>query len=104
VQIGRRHRDLADGDAEVGDGVLHGVGDGGGAGDGAALAHALTFMSSPVGDAVVAGAGAGAITGTVLNWSGQQRFERARVACMESRGYTVVQPEQAQVPPATMKP
>jgi len=58
-----------------------------------------TFMSSPVGDAVVAGAGAGAITGTVLNWSGQQRFERAWVACMESRGYTVVQPEQAQVPP-----
>src|SRR6185369_9875323 len=31
----------ADGDAEVGDGVLHRVGDGGGAGDGAAFAHAL---------------------------------------------------------------
>jgi hypothetical protein len=60
-----------------------------------------TFMSSPAGEAVVAGAGAGAITGTVLSWSGQQRFERAWVACMESRGYTIARPgEQARIPPA----
>ena len=40
-QAGRRDRHLADGDAEVGDRVLDRVGDGGGAGDGAALADAL---------------------------------------------------------------
>jgi hypothetical protein len=60
-----------------------------------------TFMSSPVGDAIVAGAGAGAITGTVLSWSGQQRFERAWIACMTSHGYTIMRsPEQSRVPPA----
>jgi hypothetical protein len=61
-----------------------------------------TFISSPVGEAMVAGAGAGAITGTVLSWSGQTRFERAWMACMQSRGYTIVQPAaQAQIPPTT---
>jgi hypothetical protein len=59
-----------------------------------------TFMSSPIGEAMVAGAGAGVITGTLLNWSGQPRFERAWMTCMESRGYTIVPPErQVQIPP-----
>jgi hypothetical protein len=49
-----------------------------------------TFISSPIGEAIVAGAGAGAITGTMLSWSGQPRFERAWIACMESRGYTIL--------------
>jgi hypothetical protein len=49
-----------------------------------------TLMSSPIGEAVVAGAGAGAIAGTLLSLSGQTRFERAWMACMESRGYTIV--------------
>jgi hypothetical protein len=49
-----------------------------------------TLMSSPIGEALVAGAGAGAITGTMLSWSGQERFERAFMVCMESRGYTIV--------------
>ena len=52
-----------------------------------------SFVASPVGDAIIAGAGAGAITGTLLSWSGQPRFERAWVACMEARGYTIVRPE-----------
>jgi hypothetical protein len=59
-----------------------------------------TFMSSPVGDAIVAGAGAGAITGTVLSLSGQPRFERAWIACMEAHRYTIVPPEgQARILP-----
>ena len=49
-----------------------------------------TFISSPIGEAIVAGAGAGAITGTMLSLSGQPRFERAWIACMESRGYTIL--------------
>jgi hypothetical protein len=49
-----------------------------------------TFISSPIGEAIVAGAGAGAITGTMLSLSGQPRFERAWIVCMESRGYTIV--------------
>lgn len=52
-----------------------------------------TLMSSPIGEAMVAGAGAGAITGTMLSLSGQERFERAWMACMESRGYTIVSRE-----------
>jgi hypothetical protein len=63
-----------------------------------------TLMSSPAGEAMVAGAGAGAITGTALSWSGQQRFERTWMACMESRGYTVVQPQENAEPLQTMKP
>jgi len=63
------------------------------------------FMASPVGDAIVAGAGAGAITGTVLSWSGQQRFERAWIACMQAHGYTIVRTEEhAPNPPPALTP
>jgi hypothetical protein len=58
-----------------------------------------TFISSPAGQAVVAGAGAGALTGTVLSWSGQKRFEQAWATCMESHGYAVAGPgEHVQAP------
>jgi hypothetical protein len=63
-----------------------------------------TLMSSPAGEAMVAGAGAGAITGTALSWSGQERFERVWAACMESRGYAIARPEQAVESPPTPKP
>lgn len=46
-------------------------------------------VSSQASEGLIAGAGAGGITGTALSWSGQPRFERAWAACMESRGYTV---------------
>ncbi len=57
-----------------------------------------TFISSPVGEAIVAGAGAGAITGTVLSWSGQERYERAWMACMEAHGYTIMRRAEETIP------
>ena len=73
------------------------------AASGGATVTGPSFMASPLGDAVVAGAGAGAITGTALSWSGQTRFERVWMACMESRGYTVVATDRpAQSAPAPM--
>lgn len=45
--------------------------------------------SSETSYGVIAGAGAGAIVGTVESWSGQERFERAWIACMEAHGYAV---------------
>jgi hypothetical protein len=41
-------------------------------------------------DGLIAGSGAGAIAGGALSVNGRTRFERAYVACMESRGYRVV--------------
>jgi hypothetical protein len=73
------------------------------AGAGANVSGA-TFMSSPAGEAVVAGAGAGAITGTFLSWSGQTRFERMWVTCMESRGYTIVPADEHGRIPSTRGP
>jgi hypothetical protein len=74
------------------------------AGSAGAAVTGPTFIASPLGEAMVAGAGAGAITGTILSWSGQTRFERAWIACMEARGYSLARAggqEQAQgtVPP-----
>jgi hypothetical protein len=75
------------------------------AGGAGATVTGPSFMSSPVGDAMVAGAGAGAITGTVLSWSGQPRFERSWIACMEAHGYTIVRSaEQASNPPPALTP
>jgi len=45
--------------------------------------------SSEISSGVIAGAGAGGIVGTVESWSGQERFERAWVACMDAHGYAV---------------
>jgi len=41
-------------------------------------------------EGLIAGAGAGAIAGGALGLDGRGRFERAYVACMQSRGYRVV--------------
>ncbi len=61
---------------------------------GAAVGGLITGLpasvSSQASEGLIAGAGAGGITGTALSWSGQTRFERAWAACMESRGYTIV--------------
>lgn len=61
---------------------------------GAAVGGLITGLpaavSSQASEGLIAGAGAGGITGTVQSWSGQRRFERGWVACMESRGYAVV--------------
>ncbi|HYB43353.1 MAG TPA: hypothetical protein VEL75_16355 [Candidatus Methylomirabilis sp.] len=47
-------------------------------------------LSCEITDGVIAGSGAGAIVGTIESWSGQERFERAWIACMEAHGYAVV--------------
>lgn len=61
---------------------------------GAAVGGLVTGLpASTVSDAsegLIAGAGAGGIAGGVVGIHGRSRFEREWVACMESRGYTVV--------------
>jgi len=51
-----------------------------------------TAMSATAGDGLIAGSGAGVIAGSVLGIGGRSRFERAWIACMESRGYAIVAP------------
>ena len=46
-------------------------------------------VSAATSEGVIAGAGAGAITGTAVSWTGQPRFERGWVACMEAKGYAI---------------
>ena len=41
-------------------------------------------------EGLIAGAGAGGIAGGAVSIHGRSRFEREWIACMESRGYTVV--------------
>jgi hypothetical protein len=41
-------------------------------------------------DGLIAGASAGSVGGGAISVNGRTRFERAYVACMESRGYRVV--------------
>lgn len=41
-------------------------------------------------EGLIAGAGAGGIAGGAVSVHGRSRFEREWVACMESRGYTIV--------------
>jgi hypothetical protein len=41
-------------------------------------------------EGLIAGAGAGGIAGGAISVSGRSRFKREWIACMESRGYTVV--------------
>jgi len=70
---------------------------------GAALGGLVTGLpasvSSQASEGLIAGAGAGGITGGIRSWSGQTRFERTWVACMEARGYAVTPgapPEQSE--------
>ena len=64
------------------------------AASGAALGGFVTGFPATIGAetswGVVAGAGAGTLAGGAVSWSGSSRFERAWIACMESRGYHVV--------------
>ena len=62
---------------------------------GAALGGFLTGLpttvaSSTASEGLIAGAGAGGIAGGAISVSGQPRFEREWIACMESRGYRIV--------------
>ena len=50
---------------------------------------------SSASDGLIAGSGAGVIAGGVLGIGGRSRFERAWIACMESRGYAIVAPSGA---------
>jgi hypothetical protein len=45
---------------------------------------------SDASEGLIAGAGAGGIAGGAVSIHGRSRFEREWIACMESRGYTVV--------------
>jgi hypothetical protein len=60
---------------------------------GAAVGGLVTGLpastASQASEGLIAGAGAGGITGTLLSASGQARFERAWVACMTAHGYEV---------------
>jgi hypothetical protein len=61
---------------------------------GAALGGFLTGLpastASTASEGLIAGAGAGGIAGGAVSVTGQPRFEREWVACMESRGYRIV--------------
>lgn len=61
---------------------------------GAAVGGLLTGFPGTVAgtasDGLIAGAGAGGIAGSALSVNGRSRFERAWIACMESRGYRIV--------------
>jgi hypothetical protein len=60
--------------------------------------------SSEISGGVIAGAGAGGIVGTVESWSGQERFERAWVACMEAHGYALTHEVAAAGAPSSPAP
>jgi hypothetical protein len=62
----------------------------GGAAVGGVLTGLPASTSSTASEGLIAGAGAGGIAGGVLGIGARSRFERAWVACMESRGYRVV--------------
>jgi hypothetical protein len=64
---------------------------------GAAVGGVATGFSPATGvssasEGLIAGSGAGVIAGGVLGIGGRSRFERAWIACMESRGYAIVAP------------
>jgi len=75
---------------------------------GAAVGGLITGLpasvSSQASEGLIAGAGAGGITGNALSWSGQTRFERAWAACMESRGYTVAPRDEGEQSGSAPKP
>lgn len=67
---------------------------------GAAVGGLATGFSPATGvssasEGLIAGSGAGVIAGGVLSIGGRSRFERAWIACMESRGYAIVAPSGA---------
>ncbi|MEX2224555.1 MAG: hypothetical protein WEG40_22450 [Candidatus Rokuibacteriota bacterium] len=54
-----------------------------------------TSVASTASEGLIAGAGAGGIAGGAISVGGPSRFERAWIACMESRGYRLVAPPAA---------
>jgi hypothetical protein len=62
----------------------------GGAAVGGLVTGLPVSTESTATDGLIAGSGAGAIAGGALSVNARGRFERAYVACMESRGYRVV--------------
>jgi hypothetical protein len=63
-----------------------------------------TVTTSTASEGLIAGAGAGGIVGTIESWSGQTRFERVWVDCMESRGYTIASRGKAERRPSAPEP
>jgi hypothetical protein len=62
----------------------------GGAAVGGLVTGLPASTASTASDGVIAGSGAGGIAGGGLSVGARSRFERAWIACMESRGYRVV--------------
>lgn len=48
-----------------------------------------TSVASTASDGLIAGASAGGVTGALVGFGSEARFERAWVACMEAHGYAV---------------
>ena len=68
------------------------LGAGGAAVGGVASGFSSAAGVSSASEGLIAGSGAGVIAGGVLGIGGRSRFERAWIACMESRGYAIVAP------------
>ena len=59
---------------------------------GVAIGLSPATATGSASEGLIAGSGAGVIAGGVLGIGGRSRFERAWIACMESRGYAIVAP------------
>jgi len=62
---------------------------------GVAIGLSPATATGSASEGLIAGSGAGVIAGGVLGIGGRSRFERAWIACMESRGYAIVAPSGA---------
>jgi len=71
------------------------LGAGGAAVGGVASGFSPAAGVSSASEGLIAGSGAGVVAGGVLGIGGRSRFERAWIACMESRGYAIVAPSGA---------
>jgi hypothetical protein len=76
---------------------------------GAALGGSITgiprTIQGPATEGLIAGAGAGAIAGSVHGWTTRRdKFEQGFIQCMEARGYMLVQKAQPAQPAAAPDP
>ena len=71
------------------------LGAGGAAVGGVASGFSPAAGVSSASEGLIAGSSAGVVAGGVLGIGGRSRFERAWIACMESRGYAIVAPSGA---------
>jgi hypothetical protein len=67
----------------------------GGAAVGGLVTGLPVSTESTATEGLIAGAGAGGLAGGGISLSARSRFERAWIACMESRGYAIVAPSAA---------